>query len=223
MDGTLKFVDGLHAKRLNQGHVLKLKRNRYGLHQDGHSWFMKLSTGLLKIGFTQSKVDKCLFFCHDCILVVYVDDCIIFSRENNTLDVITSLCTEFVHTDEGDAGAFLGIDIKTNPEGHIELMQPGIIQKIITKCSLEENFNQHATPAITTILQKNENGPPRELLWSYRMMIGMLNYLAVSSRPDIAYAVHQCARFSTDPKQSHELAVCRIVRYLGSQNEGLIL
>ena len=145
-----------------------------------------------KKGFTQSKVDKCLFLRHGCILVVYVDDCLIFSRENKPLDdVITSLRTEFVLTDEGDAGAFLGLDIKTNPEGHIELTQPGIKQKIITECGLEENSNQHATPAITTTLQKDENGPPRELLWSYRMMIGMLNYLAVSSRPDIAYAVHQ--------------------------------
>ena len=45
-----------------------------------------------------------------------------------------------------------------------------------------------------------------------------------STRPDIAYAVHQCARFPADPKQSHADAVKRIGRYLkGTPQEGIIL
>ena len=52
----------------------------------------------------------------------------------------------------------------------------------------------------------------------------MLNYLAASTRPDCLFAVHQCARFSTNPKLSHERAVKRIVRYLkGTRDQGLIL
>jgi hypothetical protein len=52
----------------------------------------------------------------------------------------------------------------------------------------------------------------------------MLNYLAASTRPDCLYAVHQCARFSADPKLSHERAVKRIIRYLkGTQDKGIIL
>ena len=42
----------------------------------------------------------------------------------------------------------------------------------------------------------------------------MLLYLSNNSRPDIAFAVHQCARFSHAPKQSHALAVKAIGRYL---------
>ena len=117
IDGTLKFIHGLRTKGLNNGHILKLKKNMYGLRQGGHSWYLKLSNGLLQRGFTQSKVDKCLFLRHDCILVVYVDDCLLFSRETKTIDdIINSLRTDFVITDEGDAGAFYGIDITTNSE-----------------------------------------------------------------------------------------------------------
>jgi hypothetical protein len=55
-------------------------------------------------------------------------------------------------------------------------------------------------------------------------MIGMLTYLSTSTRPDIAFAVHQCARFCTSPKRSHELAVRHIVRYLkGTKDRGYIL
>ena len=42
----------------------------------------------------------------------------------------------------------------------------------------------------------------------------MLLYLSSNSRPDIQYAVHQCARFTHNPKKSHGEAVRRIVHYL---------
>ncbi len=34
-------------------------------------------------------------------------------------------------------------------------------------------------------------------------MIGKLNYLEKGTRSDISYIVHQCARFTDDPKESH--------------------
>jgi len=43
-------------------------------------------------------------------------------------------------------------------------------------------------------------------------------------RPDIAYAVHQCARFCSTPKRSHGDAVRLIGRYLlGTAEKGLIM
>ena len=52
----------------------------------------------------------------------------------------------------------------------------------------------------------------------------MLTYLSVSSRPDFAFAIHQCAYCSTNPMRIHELAVLRIVRYLqGTKGKGYIL
>ena len=48
-------------------------------------------------------------------------------------------------------------------------------------------------------------------------------YLQVTSRPDIAVAVHQAAMFTHDPKLSHERAVYRIARYLkATQDYGTI-
>jgi hypothetical protein len=60
--------------------------------------------------------------------------------------------------------------------------------------------------------------------WKYRSVIGKLNFLEKSTRPDIAYAVHQCARFTANPKLSHAEAVKNIVRYLkGTSRMGIIL
>ncbi|KAL7554030.1 hypothetical protein ACHAWF_017894 [Thalassiosira exigua] len=52
----------------------------------------------------------------------------------------------------------------------------------------------------------------------------MLGYLQGTLRPDISMAIHQCARFNSNPKLSHGQAVKRIVRYLlHSKDKGLIL
>ena len=43
--------------------------------------------------------------------------------------------------------------------------------------------------------------------FNYCSVIGKLNFLEKSTRPDIAYTVHRCACFSDAPKQSHVDAV----------------
>ena len=51
----------------------------------------------------------------------------------------------------------------------------------------------------------------------------MLGYLQGTTRPDIAMATHQCARFNIDPHLSHEQAVKRIGRYLlNTRDKGMI-
>ena len=38
---------------------------------------------------------------------------------------------------------------------------------------------------------------------SYREVIGCLLWILMGTRPDITYAVNQCARYSSDPKPEH--------------------
>ena len=51
----------------------------------------------------------------------------------------------------------------------------------------------------------------------------MLTYLQGTTRHDVSMSTHQAARFSIDPKISHERAVHRIGRYLkGTSSKGFI-
>ena len=57
-----------------------------------------------------------------------------------------------------------------------------------------------------------------------RSIVGMLQYLAMNTRPDIAYAVSQVARFTHDPREPHVKAVKQIIRYLkATKDKGLVL
>ena len=52
----------------------------------------------------------------------------------------------------------------------------------------------------------------------------MLLYLSGHTRPDITFAVSQCARYSFCPKKSHEEALKRIGRYLkGTKDKGIFM
>ena len=56
----------------------------------------------------------------------------------------------------------------------------------------------------------------------YQSIIGSLLYLAVATRPDIAYVVGVLSKFCSKPSEAHLTAAKRVLRYLkGTQNFGL--
>ena len=82
----------------------------------------------------------------------------------------------------------------------------------------------NSSTAIFTVLTKTTSGDERNKTWNYQSIIGMMMFLASSTRPDILFAVHQCAKFNSCPKRVHEEAVKRIGRYLkGTADRGTIL
>jgi hypothetical protein len=95
---------------------------------------------------------------------------------------------------------------------------------VLNDLSLDAKSNIRNLPALSTkILQRFDNSPDHLDDWHYRSVIGKLNYLEKSTRPDLAYAVHQCARFSERPKEEHSKAIKLIGRYLlGTCDKGLI-
>ena len=57
----------------------------------------------------------------------------------------------------------------------------------------------------------------------YRELVGSLLWLSLGTRPDIAYAVSQIAKFNANPGPAHWQAALRILRYLqGTRTLGLV-
>jgi len=154
----------------------------------------------------------------------YVDDSILIGRDKSLIDaMITNLSLELELTREGDLASFLGIQIdRSSLTGSLKLTQLGLITRILETTGLVHGYSS-PTPATREPLGTDSNGLPARESWNYRSVVGMLLYLSTNSRPDIAFAVHQCARFSHCPRASHEVALKKICRYLcGTLNEGII-
>ena len=78
-----------------------------------------------------------------------------------------------------------------------------------------DDTNPKSTPVATLLLIKNTNSKDRkDDSFHCRSAIGSLLYLTGCTRPDISMAVHQVAKFSNNPKASHDAAVKRISKYL---------
>ena len=204
--------------------VMKLKKNIYGTKQAPRIWGQCLHQGLIDLGFTQSQVDPCLYFRKSTLLCVYVDDVCVFAPKQKEVDqVLADLKSkQFIVEKEGTVSQYVGVNIKRQDD-KILMSQPALTKRILTTLGLMtgEVTKKHKTPA-TEVLSKNDQ-QARQEEWHYRSAIGMLNYLAASTRPDIQFAVHQTARFSQDPRRIHEQAVKRIGRYLAqTHDKGLI-
>ena len=89
--------------------------------------------------------------------------------------------------------------------------------------SPDTHIKLHDTPA-TDVLHDAKDAETRQQQWHYRLAVGCLSYIQAIVRPDINFAVQQCARFCNNPKKNHEEAVKRICRYLlKTKTQGLVL
>lgn len=228
-DMYMEIPQGFHmADHLSKkDFCLKLKKNLYGQKQAGRVWNQYLHKGLTKIGFKQSQVDECLYYRGSTMFLLYVDDGILIGPD---MDDIKSVFTQLKKlkydiTDEGDLKDYLGVDIQRYKNGTVHLSQPKLIQQILSDLNFNESTKTVPYPAlISEVLSGCKDEPEHKAHWSYRSIIGKLNFLEKSTRPEIAFATHQAARFSSDPREPHTRAVHRIGRYLaGTSDKGIIM
>jgi hypothetical protein len=125
-------------------------------------------------------------------------------------------------TVEDDVYAFLGNELRTNKAtSMVTLTQSGLTEKVLRTTGMQDNNRKH-TPAATIPLETDADGARFCEEWDYASVVGMFLYLSSNSRPDIQFTVHQCARFTHNPRKSHGEVVLRICQYLvGTQDQGL--
>jgi hypothetical protein len=115
--------------------------------------------------------------------------------------------------------------VGNNPNGSIELTQVGLTDRIIGALGLDQDKSTgKSTPAEYGCLRTNADDEPCDETFNYRSVVGMMQYLSGYIRPDIDFAVSQCACFSSNTKRTHDVALKRIGRYLlQTRDRGLLL
>ena len=121
--------------------------------------------------------------------------------------------------DLGKLHHFLGIRV-VQDDNTVWLGQPLYVEKVLTRFGMQD-ANPISTPVDpSTKLAKAAESDEK---FVYQSAVGCSLYLSTGTRPDIAFAVGNVAKFSSDPTRKHWTAVKRILRYLkGTEGYGLL-
>jgi len=228
LNGTLdkeiymKAPDGLNTK---EGNVWKLRKSLYGLKQASHVWNKLLDGTLKKLGFNRCGKDTCVYLYRlenkFIILAVHVDDMLIVSNSNLKLtEMKLNLTKYFKVKDLGEVKFLLGIEvIRDRKSGLIELSQQVYINQLLKRFNVQD-IKAATTPLSPGIRLTQDNCLTNEEEMRdmanvpYASLIGALMYAAISTRPDIAFAVGALSRFLSNPGRRHWAEAKRVLSYL---------
>jgi len=204
----------------------KLQKSLYGLKQAGRNWYNCLKSHLTDEGFKPSSVDPCLFVRVvngvRQFVVTWVDDIVYCSRDENFLAEFEMLMKrKFKISECSNLNWFLGMNIVSPADmSYIAVNQEKYIEKLLEKFGMTDCKPLSTPCAEKSTFSKNDcpaDGSEEQFSMvnkNYRGLIGAINYLANTSRPDLAYIAHCLSRFVSNPGEKHWIAAKRVLRYL---------
>jgi len=184
-------------------HVFKLQNALYGLKQAHCTWFSKLSTRLLELGFHSSRSDTSLFILKSAkftmYILIYVDDIIIACSKSSAIDtLLTLLNIDLSIKDLGPLHFFLGIEVIKNSSRFLLSQQHYILD--ILRCTNMVAAKPVSSPMSTTTSLSAFDGTTFDDPTPYRSTVGALQYLCIT-RPD--YTVNKLSQFMQKPPVLH--------------------
>ena len=223
-------------------YVLKLKKSLYGLAESPRLWNERFDKELKDIGFTRLESDPCVYVMHSkegqgrrrrrhiTILGSYVDDIMLFGTNNEIVEQVRKRLRQAFKLNElGRARWALGMAVHQLPDAII-LSQKQYLTEVLERFGDHINEKRHnpssPLPEGTVLTkamspQTEEESRAVESL-PYRELIGCLLYLAVGTRPDIAFAIGLLSRFVSCYGAEHWAAALHVLRYLrGTPDHGL--
>ena len=219
--------------RVNAGFIYMLLKSVYGLRQAAYLWSEDISKVLQKEGFIFLDADNCIYIHRDeqgeivCVIALHVDDMLLVAANHLREEFAARLKAIYTMT-EGPARWFLKMKIEYAPDmSSLSVSQPDYAAEILRSLGME-GCNPVATP-MDSVLTQGANIPWTEeedefmANVDYGGAVGMLSHYSLMTRPDLAQAVGQVQRFSSNPRRHHWKAVQRIAKYIaGTTNYGLV-
>ena len=217
-----------HIDPNKPNHVLRLNKALYGLKQSARIWYYTLKDVLInKLGFISLISENSIFINKELNIIIslYVDDLAIIGPNLNTIkSFIKELKKYFKLKDLGLIKDYLGVEIDYDlNKGTLKLNQTKYLNKVLERFNIN-NKNPKYTPLKANIKLEPNKGMAKEteITW-FQAAIGCLLYLAIITRPDIAFSVILLARFSSNPSLEHINAVNNVFNYLSKTiNLGII-
>lgn len=155
------------------------------------------------------------------MMPVFIDDITIASPSPSASDqFVKELGQHFELRDLGPTSWLLGIQIiRDRPNRTLSLSQRQYIVDMLDTYGFTD-YSPVQTPMLPNTHLSTSDSPTTPEARAemqnipYINAVGALMYLAVSTRPDIAYTVSTLARFNSNPGKTHWAAVKHLFRYL---------
>lgn len=191
--------------------VCILKKNIYGLHQAGKNWNDCINQILLSFGLQQSTNDPCVFFKEDLFVRLYVDDLAITGSISEIEWFKKKLSEKLTTKDLNKVKHFLGVQIKRNNNGTLQICQESYIQQLLEEYKMEE-AKGCSSPQIRRTPRDGEDKPFDN--YQYRRLIRYLLYIANNSRPDLSFIVSKLSKYCSNPTYGNWIDAKNVLRYL---------
>ena len=188
-------------------------------------WYLELCSSLKELGLGRAHSDWGIFYAHIgpdiLILASHIDDCTLTGSSRELMGLFKDeIRARYKITDLGPISWVLGMKvIRDRVARTISLSQEPYVDAIISKYNFSD-LKPVSIPMDPSI-QLSRTSSAKSIANTahmknipYRAAVGSLMYLAVGTRPDIAFAVSTVAQFCQDPGPEHWEAVKRIYRYL---------
>lgn len=208
-------------------HVWSLNKSLYGTCQAHREFNEDLDVKLKKLGFIPSPVDNSLYtlregsmFIH---ITMHVDDGMTFSNDPQFLEKFRKNIQQFYKVKWNESPSLhLGIHITRDRKRRtIHLDQEHYCNTMLERFNLLD-CNSVRTPLPQNVHLYTPTDGESEEIEQYRAAVGMLNFLSIQTRPDIAFSVSYLARFNSRHNSSHWTAVKHLLRFVrGTMQRGL--
>lgn len=187
---------------------------------------LSLEKCLLSDGFTQLASEPCVYVRQDergyCALASHVDDLnAMFDCQAVYEEVLGLLNDKFEVGEVDDLTTYCAVSARRTKED-ITLKQDVYTTSVLNLAKMSECTSRR-TPAEPTLLSRTDcpDTVDPESTKAYRATVGALNWLSINTRPDITFAVHQLARFMSNPGPTHHMAIKHVMRYLAGKPRGI--
>jgi hypothetical protein len=197
----------------------KLNKAIYGLHQSGRVWFFEIDKVLNEIGFIKFEWCNCVYmFESNVILLLYVDDIVLFAKRETQLKRAISLLSErFDVKVLGKTRKLLGVEFEESESFRIH--QQAYISEVCDRFKVF-NFPISSLPITKGTVYSKLNCPQTDQEIEemskipYRNLLGCLSFISNRTRPDISYAVNIFSQFQNNPGMAHWCGLLKLLGYV---------
>ena len=195
--------------------VCRLHKALYGLKQAPRVWYQEINAFLQSIGLQNSTADPNLYMDAHNLLLLFVDDVLIFGKGVNPLSKLKHQLSErYDMTDLGSVQQFLGMQIFQDRASRIiQICQTTYSHKILNKFGIDK-CNGISISIEQLPLQGNNSTASPDAQHYYQSVAGSLMHAMLGTRPDLAYTVSILSKFNSNPSDKHLMAAKWALRYL---------